>query len=225
MFRKYPKTFRILVPQINVKGKHYLSDEDSENLLGGHIICCEKVDGGNVGIIRHDGIFELQKRGSLIGGREHYQFQFLKAYCAKNYDKIMQIPDNTILYAELMVCQHTIFYDMLPDWILPFAWFDLATNQYRHRDDMVELCDRIGLSYVPEICRGTGYKKEDLFDLIPDPSVYGHQEGEGLVCWNYDANMRGKVVRERFVKEMEEDGHWDKGPIRKNIVSNTCHCK
>jgi hypothetical protein len=27
MFRKYEKTFRILVPEINVRGKFYLSDE------------------------------------------------------------------------------------------------------------------------------------------------------------------------------------------------------
>jgi hypothetical protein len=223
--RKFEKTFRILVPQINVKGKHYLTDEETDRLLSGHVCILEKYDGANTAVIRHGDTFDLQKRGSLIIDSTHPQFGFFKSWAANNYDKLMQIPDNTILYAELMYCQHTIFYDMLPDYWLAFAWFDLATNQYRHRDDMVELCDRIGLSYVPEICRGVGYKKEDLFDLIPDPSAYGHQEAEGLVCWNYDANMRGKVVREKFVKDMLEDGHWDKGPIRKNIVSNTCHCK
>jgi len=35
MYRKYEKTYRILVPQISTKGKHYLSDSDTKKLLGG----------------------------------------------------------------------------------------------------------------------------------------------------------------------------------------------
>ena len=53
MFRKYEKTYRILVPQIDVKGKHYLSKKEVKKLLGGNVTIMEKLDGANVGIIRH----------------------------------------------------------------------------------------------------------------------------------------------------------------------------
>ena len=224
MFRKYEKTFRILVPQIPTKGKHYLSDADAKKLLNGHCIITEKMDGANTGIVRHKDTFRLQKRGSLVDIGEHYQFNFFKAWSQQNQDKLMQIPQDHVLYGELMICQHTVFYDMLPDWFMAFALYSNKVNEYCHRDELTELCDKIGLCYVPEICRGTGYHKDELFDLIPDPATYGHTPAEGLVVWNYKANMRGKVVRAQFQKAMDEDDHWDKGPIRKNVVSNKCKC-
>lgn len=224
MFRHYEKTFRILVPQIATKGKHFLSDADTRKLLGGNVVITEKMDGANVGIIRHKDYFKLQKRGSLVDVGEHFQFNFFKAWSQQNYDKLLQIPQGTTLYGELMICKHTVPYDMLPDYFLAFAWYDKKNNEYKHRDEMTELCDKIGLCYTPEICRGCNFSKDELFDLIPDPSVYGHAPAEGLVVWNYKQNMRGKVVRAEFQKAMDEDDHWDKGPIIKNTVSNKCKC-
>ena len=182
------------------------------------------MDGANTGIIRTKDAFRLQKRGSLVDASEHFQFNFFKAWSQQNYDKLMQIPQNMVLYGELMICTHTVFYDMLPDWFMAFALYDKKNNEYCHRDELVELCDMVGLQYVPEIHRGAGYHKDGLFDLIPDPATYGHMPAEGLVVWNYKANMRGKVVRAEFQKAMDEDDHWDKGPIRKNVVSNKCKC-
>jgi len=130
----------------------------------------------------------------------------------------MQIPNDTILFGELMICNHTVFYDALPDYFLAFAWYNRINDSYFHRDAMVILCDKIGLSYVPEIYRGIGYNRDDLFNLIPNLSTYGYEPAEGLIVWNYDANMRGKVVREQFQKAMDEDGHWTNGPVIKNIV-------
>ncbi len=76
MFRKYEKTFRILVPTIEVPGKLVLSKNDAGALLSGNVIIEEKMDGANVGIIRHKNGFALQKRGSLVGPSEHEQFEF-----------------------------------------------------------------------------------------------------------------------------------------------------
>ena len=66
MFLKYPKIYRILVPQVNVKGKHFLSDKDTKRLLDGNVTLLEKLDGANVGIIKTKDGFKLQKRGSLV---------------------------------------------------------------------------------------------------------------------------------------------------------------
>jgi hypothetical protein len=225
MFRKYEKTYRILVPQIDLKGKHYLSDADTKKLLRGNVVISEKMDGANVGIIRHKDHFRLQKRGSLVDVGEHYQFNFFKAWTQKNYDKLMQIPENTILYGELMICRHTIYYDMLPDYFLAFAWCDRETGEYYHRLDMEEMCDKIGIYTTPMIAQTSNIYKDELFDLIPNPSTYGHKQAEGLVVWNYKVNMRGKVVLKKFQDSMDKSGHWTRRKIETNKVSDVCHCE
>jgi hypothetical protein len=225
MFHKYPKTFRILVPQISTKGKHYLSDADIKRLLNGNIIITEKMDGANVAIIRHKNCFKLQKRGSLIDVGEHFQFNFFKAWAQSNYDKLMQIPRDTILYGELMICKHTVFYDMLPDYFLAFAWWNHKTQKFAHHNDMEELCDKINVHTVPIIEQTSEIYKDELFGLIPNPSVYGHEQAEGLVVYNYKEQMRGKVVLRKFQDRMDAGEHWSTKPIIKNIISSKCHCK
>jgi len=219
MFRKYEKTYRILVPQIVIKGKHYLSKDEAKKLLGGNVLITEKLDGANVGIIRHKDTFKLQKRGSLVDDSEHYQFNFFKAWIYRNYDKIMQIPRNTILYGELMVCKHTIFYDQLPDFFIPFAWFDKKTSTYYSRKELEELCEQIGLTPVPVLYKGFA-DRNSLFDLIPEKSNFGSGMSEGLVVWNYKNGMRGKVVRPEFQKFMNNDGHWARRKITVNKLKD-----
>lgn len=218
MFRKYEKTYRILVPQIDVKGKHFHSDADTKKLLNGQLTITEKMDGANVGIIRHKDTFRLQKRGSLVDASEHYQFNFFKAWSQLNYDKLMQIPEGTILYGELMIAKHTVFYDKLPDYFLAFAWVDRKSREYKHRSDLEELCDKIGLSTTPFIYQGPCSKVE-LFDYIPNPSAYGSEPAEGIVVWNHKAGLRGKVVRAEFVKDMEDSDHWTHKEVVKNKLA------
>ena len=224
MFRKYEKTYRVLVPQISTKGKHYLSDADTKKLLNGNVVITEKMDGANVGIIRHKDHFRLQKRGSLVDVGEHYQFNFFKAWTTQNHDKLMQIPKNTILYGELMICKHTVFYDMLPDYFLAFAWLNRKNGEYYHWNEMEELCEKIGLYTVPHLASIPGPNKDDLFDFIPNPSTYGHEQAEGLVVWNYKKNIRGKIVLKKFQDSMDTIGHWASKPVTRNIVSDVCHC-
>ena len=121
MFRKYEKTYRILVPQMNTKGKHYLPDKEVKKLLNREVIITEKLDGANTGIIRHKDTFRLQKRGSLVDQSEHAQFNFFKAWSYENYDKLMKIPEGTVLYGELMFCKHTVFYNKLPSFFIAFV--------------------------------------------------------------------------------------------------------
>ena len=224
MFYKYPKTFRILVPQISTRGKHYLSKADTKKLLSGQTTILEKVDGTNVGIIRTKDYFRLQKRGSLVGFSEHEQFNRLKAWSQINYEKLLKLPKDTILYGEWCYAKHTVFYDMLPDFFLAFALWDRNTKKFAHHVDMEELCDKIGLSTVPFISQGCGIHKDELFDDIPDPSVYGHEQAEGLVVYNYKQQMRGKVVLRKFQESMDHNGHWARKKIIKNIVSDVCTC-
>lgn len=175
------------------------------------------MDGANTAIIRHKDTFKLQKRGSLVDASEHYQFNFFKAWSQTNYDKLMKIPEGTVLYGELMIAKHTVFYDKLPDYFLAFAWVDRKTNEYKHRQDLEELCNNIGLSTTPFVAQGH-YAKTELFDVIPDPSAYGSEPAEGVVVWNYRNGMRGKVVRAEFIKDMEDSDHWTHKQITKNLL-------
>ncbi len=99
MFKKYEKIFRILIPEINVRGKFTLSKDETRLLLGGKVFIEEKMDGANTGIIRHKRGFHLQKRGSLVGQSEHEQFGFFYNWAyQKNYEKIMKLPQRYIVY-------------------------------------------------------------------------------------------------------------------------------
>lgn len=219
VFRKYEKTYRVLVPQISTKGKHFLSSPDVSKLLNGNVVITEKMDGANTGIVRRKNEFRLQKRGSLVGESEHAQFGFFKAWSMSNYEKLMKIPVNTILYGELMHTVHTIYYDELPDYFLAFAWFDCKTNRYMHWDDLTELCNDIGLHTVPYIASAKSPNKDELFDFIPKKSAYGNLPAEGVVVWNYKKQMRGKVVRAEFQKDMDNDGHWMYKPVKTNKLT------
>jgi len=225
VFVKWPKTYRILVPQINIRGKHFLSDSDTKKLLNGNVTISEKADGANVGVIKTKDNFRLQKRGSLVDIGEHEQFNMFKAWSQINYNKLMQIPKDTILYGEFMYAKHTIFYDMLPDYFLAFGWLDCKTNKFARHNDMEELCDRIGLHTVQLIEQTSNIHKDELFDLIPNPSAYGHEQAEGLVVYNFKQQIRGKVVLKKFQDSMDHDGHWATKKITKNIVSDVCICE
>ncbi len=216
-FHKYPKTYRILVPQINVKGKHYLSDEETKLLLAGEVSITEKLDGANTGIIRVRDGFRLQKRGGLVGQSEHEQFGFFTAWSQANYDKLIQLPKNTVLFGELMYAQHTIHYNKLPDYFLAFALYNYKDQEYYKRDEMVKVCESVGLCYSPEVARGH-FKRTELFNLIPKVSAYGDEKAEGIVVEKIKDGSRGKVVREEFVKHMEEDEHWSHYNVRKNLL-------
>ena len=194
-------------------------------MLDGNVTLLEKADGAGVAVIRNKDDFELQKRGSLIGTNEHHQYNHFKAWSQTNYDKLMQIPKGTILYAEWTAVKHTIFYDLLPDYFLPFALYDRKIDKYLHWYDVEELCDKIGLCTVPLIQMNARVNKDELFDLVPDPSCYGHKIAEGLIVWNYNNNMRGKVVLKKFQDSMDTEGHWATKKIVKNIVGGICHCK
>lgn len=217
MFIKYPKTYRILVPQIDIKGKRFLSNKEVKELLGGIVSVQEKMDGANVGIIRTKNDFRLQKRGSLVGTSEHEQFNRFKAWSNQNYDKLMQLPINHVLFGELMFCKHTVFYNALPDYFLAFAVFDRLNEQYLHRDKLENLCNKLNISCVPEICKGF-YNKTELFDLIPSKSFYGNEPPEGVVVWNYKRQLRGKIVKKKFQECMDHEGHWMRKKITYNLL-------
>jgi hypothetical protein len=223
MFRKFEKTARIVVPQINVRGKLFLSDKETKLLLGGSVTVLEKIDGANVGIIRHKDMFKLQKRGSLVDTSEHAQFSFFKAWSMQNYNKLMTLPKDHVIYAELMRCTHTIYYDKLPDWVCVYGVWSNKRQVYLTWKEVLEICVKAELSTVPFISEDY-FNKVDLYDLIPEVSAFGSEKAEGIVVWNYRHQLRGKIVRPEFSKQMDEDDHWSRGAIELNSIREDKIC-
>jgi ATP-dependent RNA circularization protein (DNA/RNA ligase family) len=215
MFKKYEKTYRILIPEINVKGKFDLSKQQTTDLLNGEVVVEEKMDGANVGIIRHKKGFHLQKRGSLMGQGEHEQFGFFYNWAYRqNYEKLTKLPMHYLVYGELVYATHTIYYDRLPDFFLAF---DIFTGQKGlNYEDRNTFCRDYGFHQVPLIAKG-GFLKTDLFNLIPNKSVYG-EVAEEIVVKRYRKNeyLRGKIVKAEFIKQLDESDHWMNSNVKRN---------
>lgn len=220
MFRKYEKTYRIRVPQFEIKGKHFLTKAEAKLLLGGKITITEKVDGANTGILRDKDWFRLQKRGSLVDTSEHEQFNFFKAWTNQNYEKILKVPKKYIVYGELMRITHHIEYDKLPDWFLVFAMYDKSKQRYIEWAKIEDLCNEWEFHTVPLIEKDCYYKRTSLVDLIPKTSNCGSGYAEGIVVWNYKHQLRGKLVQPRFIKELGEEMHWMNKNVQYNRLRN-----
>jgi len=218
MFRKYEKTFRIVVPEIDVRGKFFLSNKEVQLLLAGDVIVEEKMDGANTGIIRHKRGFHLQKRGSLMEQGEHEQFGFFYNWAYRqNYELVMSIPMNHIVYGELLYATHTLYYDKLPNY---FLVFDVWTGQkWMDYDQRNEFCTKFGFHQVPFITKGS-FGVSDLFSLISDKSAYG-EKSEGIVIKRYRKNeyLRGKIVKAEFIKHLDENDHWMKYSVKRNKLA------
>ena len=212
-FRKYEKIFRILVDSINVKGKHYLYPEEEKKLFNDRVHVFEKVDGANVAIYKNaDGKIFLQKRGSHIDNG-HKQYIFFQNWCYEHYDMMKIIPNNFIVYGELMRCKHSIYYDKLSDWFLVFDIYDLGDENYYSWKDVELFCRLTGFTHVPLIYEGYITHKNQIINLIPKESKYG-DIAEGLVIKNYKNGMYGKIVKEEFIKMI--DIFWRNKPITYN---------
>ncbi len=214
MFRKYEKTFRVSGP----KGKLSLTHDEITRLFSSAVTIEEKMDGANIGIIRHKKGFSLQKRGSLVGQSEHKQFQFFHGWANyKKYDNIMAVPEGYLLYGELLYAVHTIYYDMLPDYVLLFDIWDGNKNRWLDREARTNFCNKYEFDQVPFIDHGY-YSRFTVEKLMPEKSFYG-SVAEGMVIKRYTKSgeyYRGKIVKPQFIKEMEESDHWMHKEVKRN---------
>lgn len=213
MFRKYEKTFRV----DSLSNKMSLTKDELKSLFSGQVAVEEKMDGANVGIIRHKKGFHLQKRGSLVGQSEHEQFGFFHNWAnVQHYTKIMNVPPGFLIYGELLYAVHSIYYDKLPDYVLIFDVME--DGEFLSYNDRIEFCKKYEFHSVPLIDYGH-HTKETVMKLVPKESAYGEM-AEGIVVKRYAKNgyTRGKIVKPEFQKILEESEHWTEYHIRRNKV-------
>jgi RNA ligase len=216
LFREYEKTFRIVTPTLNFKTKRCLSEEDQDRLFTGKVSVFEKVDGANAGIVRGNGDkWTLQKRRGLADTGAHPQFSFFWEWAKVNNDKILLIPHGWIVYGELLWAQHHLSYDLLPSFFMVFDVWDGR----RYHEDSVDVAKKLGFQHVPLLTEEM-LDPEDLEKYLREKSPFSSTDlREGVVVKNYRKQMRGKLVNPKFVKELEEDDHWMKGPLKKNKLA------
>lgn len=220
-FRKYEKTFRILTPNIKVPGKFSLTHGEQRDLLVGQLEITEKVDGANVGIIRGKGDkWILQKRRGLADEGVHAQFSFFWNWARHNLDKILNIPHNWIVYGELCFAKHNIYYDLLPSYFLVFDIWD--RNKYLKHEEKEKL-NFLGFKHVPLLHLGYCDNLLELEKLITKTSLAINSLMEGIVVKNYRKQVRGKLVRKEFMKELEEEDHWLHKAMTKNQLAPTAN--
>ena len=212
MFRKYDKTLHLFP----VTGKYNIDRTQIKRLLAGEMIIEEKMDGANVGIIRHSKGFSLQKRGSLVGSSVHEQFDFFHGWAnGDGYERIMSLPVGTLVYGELMYAVHGIYYDRLPEYFLAF---DVCRGKkWLKYEQRRAFCEEHGFYMVPLVTRGC-FGKNELRDLVPERSAYGEM-AEGIVVKRYSKNgyFKGKIVSSKFQGKIdEEDVHWSRQKVKRN---------
>lgn len=211
MFVKYDKTFHVFP----VTSKFNLDNTQINRLLSGKVVVEEKMDGANIGIIRHNKGFSLQKRGSLVGQSEHEQFGFFHNWANTTaYSRIMNVQPGHLIYGELLYAKHHIYYDSLPEYVLVF---DVKFNgEWMDHEERKAFCDVYGFHMVPLVAEGS-FTKNDLPKLMPEKSAYG-PDAEGIVVKRYAKNgyFRGKIVKPGFIKALEESEHWTKYNVERN---------
>jgi len=214
MFRKFDKIYRIEMPDYNIKGKYFLAKKNEELLFKDIVYIFEKIDGANSGIYKQNGIITLQKKGSECD-LSHLQYSFFtNEWFFNNQEKLEKLPDNIVVYGELMRCVHTIKYDKLPDWFIVFDIYDLKQDKYLIWEEVERICKECGLHTVPLLFKGK-IKKEKI--KIPNRSMFG-DTCEGVVVKSKDFQTRGKYVKPEFVKAVEDSEFWRDRKIVLNKV-------
>ena len=215
-WRKYEKTYRLKLDGMPAFEKFMLDDTSFKLLLNGNVNVTEKMDGSNSGIFKtKEGQIFLQKRRGNID-KSHHQYKFFENWGYQNIEKLKKLPNNIVVYGELMRCVHSIKYTKLPDWFLVFDIYDLESEEYLDWNEVKRIVEGVGLKTVPLIYEGEVDRKK-ILSLIPSKSAFGDM-AEGIVIKNYDSQLRGKVVKSEFIKIIDEGKHWQTAPIDLNEV-------
>jgi hypothetical protein len=213
MFIKYPSIKHLPESQMSKNDKR-LNEEEVDILAHSSLDISEKLDGARVGIRMHENVPILFKRGSIIKTGEHEQYNHFKSWIFNNIEKILKIPNGYIVYGEWLSVQHTVYYDLLPEFFLAFDVID-DVGKYLPIDKSLEFLNNIGLC-VP---RRIKINLSDIPTIIPKmKSNYSTTDNiEGVVVRNDFSDYSGSIVKGKFVRQNFVQGkHWSKGQAKYN---------
>lgn len=199
-----------------------LSESEMWEFLSNPLIVEEKIDGANLGIsVDSDGRIAVQNRGTWLGERAHPQFSPLWPWLNSRKSTLIEaLGQNLILFGEWCFAVHSVRYSALPDWFVAFDVLDRSTGVFWTCERRNDLCARIGIKTVPELCRGTK-SFEELRGLLEGPSLFGAPNREGLYLRVEREDRlvaRAKLVRPEFAEGITE--HWAKRKLERNRLAS-----
>jgi hypothetical protein len=227
-FFKFPRT-PYLAPRSarEARRDRVFSEEEAVSFLSASIVVEEKIDGANLGIsLSPSGTIMAQNRGSYLEKPAAVQFQPLWTWLSVRSEALKEVLGlSLVLFGEWCYAQHTIRYDLLPDWFLGFDVYDRSCGKFWSSPRRNRLLDQVGIYAVPTIASGhfTLPKFQEI--LRTSRSAVGSGLIEGLYLrresksWLED---RAKIVRPQFTQSISE--HWSRQTLRKNRMI-TAHQK
>jgi hypothetical protein len=211
---KYPRTYHLPWSD-NITSDDRVMSNPSKWFSGKEVVVTEKMDGENT-TLYWDGL-----HARSVDGRSHPTQDWVKNFHSQ---LAHEIPRGWRVCGENMWATHSVYYDDLPSYFLGFSvWND--KNECLSWDDTLEWFELLGITPVPEICRGI-YKDhygafiQDIYEEqwlgMCEPSEMnsygGFKISEGYIIRNADSfhykdfrHNVAKYVRQNFAAGQK---HW-----------------
>lgn len=199
-----------------------LGPREAMELLSSPVVIEEKVDGANIGIAFDSfGSPRIQNRGTILSFGAHPQFQPLWPWLAGHRAKLATaLEDRLILFGEWCFAVHSVRYQRLPDWFLPFDVYEMSAGKFWSSGRRDSLVCSLGLHSVPVLGSGL-YTLAALRLLLQNTrSKYANAPIEGLYIRAEKGGWlvkRAKLVRPEFVHSIDQ--HWTARSLVQNSLS------
>jgi len=233
-FVKYPRTPHLFGSLGTSDDKHLGEKASTGFIQDSSLLVEEKLDGTNVGIhFRNETEMLLQCRGHLITAGMHPQYDLFKQWAEVKRESLFSIlKDQYILYGEWLYATHSIHYTQLPHYFFEFDIYDKSEACFLDYQTRMEILDNSGIQTVPIVHRGRLTAKqlpqlssESAFGSQFEHPVTGKMDNlmEGLYLRTEDQGKvtgRSKFVRPEFTEKVKRSDHWQKKPVRPNLLKS-----
>lgn len=189
-------------------------NEKQEKILTQHprdwkdlIIVTEKIDGSNVGVVKHDGkLVAVSRSGYSLENSRYRHHRAFQQYVYKNESKFSWLPEGWRVVGEWCIQAHGTLYDISEE--SPFVAFDIIMpeNETLIYIDFLKLCTKYSIPMVPLLHIGQPISIKNAIKLLGD-GYYGNPEKpEGVV---YRVERENKVdYLAKWVRSGKEDGKY-----------------
>jgi ATP-dependent RNA circularization protein (DNA/RNA ligase family) len=205
---KYPRTYHLPWSLGSTSDDKFL--EDTSTFEGEEIIVTEKMDGENTSL------YADKYHARSIDSKDHDSRHWVKGLWGRIKH---EIPDRWRICGENLFAKHSIYYDNLETYFQVFSIWD-ENNKCISWDETTSICDMIGLTTVPVICR-IKYDEDFLKNLANNLDL---EKKEGYVIRNvkefhYD-EFSANVAKWVRPKHVTTDQHWMFSAITPNRLKN-----
>ncbi|HQP24973.1 MAG TPA: RNA ligase family protein [Smithellaceae bacterium] len=220
-FFKFPTTPHLtILGDIQIRDDKVMTESERNEFIQHEIIVEEKVDGANLGIsFDIEGNVRVQNRGAYLQLQGGGQWKKLKDWLAPRTETLFeQLTDRYILFGEWCYAQHSIFYNLLPDWFLGFDVYERSTTRFYSCMARDKIFQKLGISQVPKI--GCGRFSFPELKRLLSKSRFGDDPAEGLYLRLDKGDylvQRAKLVRPAFIQTVEQ--HWSRSGIKPNRLA------